>query len=299
MLPWLDRAGRLSLLKLAVFLLLLIPGLWLALSWWLFGLGPRPFTEAIRETGLWSLRFLIATLAVTPLRRIGFWPKLFLIRRMVGLAALAYALTHLVLYAIDQNLDLVRIATEIAVRIYLTIGLVALIGLIALGLTSTDAAVRRMGPNWHRLHRIVYALAVLSLLHFAMQAKLNVSEPALWTGIFLILMGHRLLQRYSLTDGWWALPALAIAGALLTGLIEAGWYAVTTGVPAGMVLAANLDPSAEIRPALWVLAIGAGLAVLHRIRVRAAPSPRGERRERLRPMTTSASERSGTVPLRS
>jgi methionine sulfoxide reductase heme-binding subunit len=260
-LPWLDRAGRLSVLKLAVFLAVLGPGLWVAGLWATGGLGPKPVTEAIHQTGDWSLRLLVATLAVTPLRRIGAWPKLILVRRILGLAALGYALVHLSLYALDQAFDLARVASEIVLRFYLTLGFAALLGMAALGATSTDAAVRRMGPAWHRLHRAVYPIAVLALVHMTLQSKLDVTDAILWSGLFGLLIGHRGLHRAGLAEKPWALPGLAVAAALLTAGLEAGWYALATGVEAALVLAANLD-FAEIRPGWWVLAAGMALSLV-------------------------------------
>lgn len=278
MFPWLDRAGRLSPIKLVAFVGVLAPAAWLAWTWWMYGLGPRPVTEAIHETGDWSLRFLVGALAITPLRRIGFWPKLILIRRMLGLAALAYALAHLGLYALDQAFDWVRIAWEIVLRFYLTIGFVALLGMMALGSTSTDAAVARLGPAWHKLHWAVYPIAVLSLVHDALQSKLDVSEAVLWFGFFLFLMGFRGLHRRGVAEKLWSVPALAAASAVGTALVEAAWYSVLTGIPPWPVLEANLDFSGPFRPAVWVLIAGLAVAVVSWMRAgarRQAQRPRG------------------------
>ncbi|MBW4976594.1 ferric reductase-like transmembrane domain-containing protein, partial [Roseovarius mucosus] len=84
--------------------------------------------------------------------------KVIVVRRMLGVTVMAYAVAHLTLYAVDQNLILTKVISEIALRLYLTIGFVALVGLIALGLTSTDAAIRNLGPNWNRLHRLTYTI---------------------------------------------------------------------------------------------------------------------------------------------
>ncbi|MDQ0446495.1 sulfoxide reductase heme-binding subunit YedZ [Methylobacterium aerolatum] len=254
--PWLDRAGRLSWLKLAVFLACIAPACELAAAYRLDALGAKPITALIHGTGEWTIRFLLASLAVTPLRRIADWPRLILVRRMLGVTAMAYALAHLALYVVDQNYDLAKVASEIAVRIYLTIGFVALVGLIALGATSTDAAIRRMGPNWHRLHRLAYTIAVLGLAHYFLQAKIDVSSPVFWTGLFLLLMGWRILKRVTAPEKPWMLLLLALGVAGLTALLEAAWYGLASGVPAGLVLAANLDFSGQIRPAWWVLAVG-------------------------------------------
>src|SRR5436309_5640063 len=146
--PWYDYSRRLSPLKLAVFIALFVPASWVAVAFAFDWLGARPLNEAIHQIGLWMLRFMFAALAVTPLRQIWQWPRLILVRRMLGVAAFAYGLGHFSLYCLDQAFDVVKIATEIALRFYLTIGFVALLGLAALAATSTDAMVRRMGRRW-------------------------------------------------------------------------------------------------------------------------------------------------------
>src|SRR5262245_51233801 len=136
MLPWLDRAGRVSLLKSVAFALLCAPGLWLAWRLAASQLGPRPINEVILQTGLWTIRLLLVTLAITPLRQLLRWPQLVTIRRMIGVAAFAYAAAHLTAFAADKAFDLGVVATEIVSRFYLTIGAVALAGLTALAATS-------------------------------------------------------------------------------------------------------------------------------------------------------------------
>ncbi|GAA4115156.1 sulfite oxidase heme-binding subunit YedZ [Aminobacter aganoensis] len=286
--PWTDRAGKLSPLKAAAFVGTLVPALLLA-YYAATGfpsaaptgglLGPRPFTAAIHHTGDWAIRFLLLSLAVTPLRRIGQWPKLILIRRMLGVAALCYALGHLVLYFFDQNWNVARVVSEIALRIYLTIGFVALLGLVALGATSTDAAISKLGRNWNRLHKIVYGIGILAALHFFMQSKADVYEPTLMAGFFMLLMFYRLAhwRGLGLTSPW-VLIAIAVAAALATVAVEAAWYGLATGVPPGRVLSANLQFSYSIRPAWWILATGLGAAVLGYVRsLGKADAPRGRR----------------------
>ncbi|MDH2313843.1 sulfite oxidase heme-binding subunit YedZ [Methylobacterium brachiatum] len=255
-LPWLDRAGRLSWLKLAVFLACIAPALYFAAAFRLDTLGAKPITALIHATGEWAVRFLLFSLAISPLRRIADWGKVLVVRRMLGITVMAYAVAHLALYAVDQNLVLTKVASEIALRLYLTIGFVALIGLIALGLTSTDAAIRNLGPNWHRLHRLVYTIAVLALVHYFLQSKIDVSDPVFSAGLFLLLMGWRAMRRFKLPERPWSLLLLAILGGLATAGFEAAWYGLASGVPASLVLAANLDVSGPIRPAWWVLATG-------------------------------------------
>lgn len=260
--PWRDRAGRFSPLKFATLLAALAPGLYVVAAWRLDALGGKPLTAAIHETGEWAVRFLVASLAVSPLRRVANWPKLILIRRMLGIAALAYAAIHLGLYVVDQGYDVAKVASEIALRIYLTIGFVALLGLAVLGVTSTDAMIRRLGAAWHRLHTVVYAITVLALAHYFLQSKIDVTRPVLWAGLFLLLMAYRLMHRAGIGTRPLPLAGLAVVAGLLTAGLEVAWYALATGVPPLAVLAANLDVSDEIRPAWWVAAVGLGLAVV-------------------------------------
>ncbi|GJD29325.1 Protein-methionine-sulfoxide reductase heme-binding subunit MsrQ [Methylobacterium adhaesivum] len=265
--PWRDRAGRLSGLKLATFLFALAPGLWLAGAYAADALGAKPITALLHGTGEWAVRFLLLSLAVTPLRRIANFPKLILVRRMLGLTVLAYALIHLGLYVVDQNFVLTKVVTEIATRIYLTIGFAALIGLAVLGATSTDGMIRRLGKAWPRLHKAVYTITVLGLVHYFLQAKIDVSDPVFWTGAFLLLMGWRFLQARRWPSNPLTLTALAVGVALATAGLEAAWYGLASGIPAERVLQANLAFPSLIRPAWWVLALGLTLPALNAARL--------------------------------
>lgn len=258
--PWYDYSRRLSPLKLAVFIALFVPASWVAVAFAFDWLGARPLNEAIHQIGLWMLRFMFAALAVTPLRQIWHWPRLILVRRMLGLAAFAYGISHFLLYCADQTFDPLKIASEIVLRFYLTIGFVALLGLSALAATSTDAMVRRLGRRWQTLHRIVYAIALLAVIHYWIQSKLDVWEPTIVAGIYIWLMGYRLLLKAVGVRGRLPLPwlaPLALAAPLLTAGGEAVYFWLAFGVPPMRVLEANLSLQTGIRPALIVL----GLAV--------------------------------------
>ncbi|MEJ8573069.1 protein-methionine-sulfoxide reductase heme-binding subunit MsrQ [Microbaculum marinum] len=271
MTPWTDRSGKIVPVKLIAFAGSFIPGLLLAASLWLGTLEPKPVTAAIHDTGDWAVRFLLMTLAVSPLRRIGHWPRLIMTRRILGLAALAYAAIHFCLYVVDQKFDLARVAGEIVLRIYLTIGFVALLGLVALGVTSTDAAIRRLGANWQRLHRMVYPIAVLAMIHFFLQSKIDVFQATLMSGFFVLLMIYRAMHARGI-----ALKPLNLAGAALvatiaTAAIEFAWYAAATGVDPVLVFEANFDFSYTIRPAWWVGAAGLCTALVGLARSGKAP----------------------------
>jgi methionine sulfoxide reductase heme-binding subunit len=267
MFPWLDRSGRLSALKMTVFVALLVPGLWIALQWQQGWLMPKPVTEAIHQTGDWAVRFLLLSLLVTPLRRAANWGKLILVRRMLGLAALAYVVIHFLLYTLDQHFDLVHVASEIALRVYLTIGFTALLGLIVLGSTSTDAMIKRLGAKrWQTLHQFVYAITVVALIHFLLQSKIDVTQAILMIGLFIVLMGCRLVVKAGFQLRALELAIVAVVGALLTAVIEASWYGLATGIPGMRVFAANLDFELVIRPAWWALLVGLLIAAVALVR---------------------------------
>lgn len=262
--PWCDRQGRLSPLKTTTLLLCIAPGA--TVAYWLAAgmLGARPVHEALLWIGLWTVRSIMIALAITPAAIVFDWPRLILIRRMVGVTAAVYACTHLSLYVVTENFRLLNVASEIVHRFYLTIGFVALLGLVALAVTSTDATVRRMGRNWKRLHRFVYLIGALALFHYFIQSKANVSEPVFVTGLYLWLMLWRLMPatwRRSLVP---YIP-LAIASALLASGVEYLWYDLATHINPARVLAANETLRYGLRPAHWVflatLAIGVVAAI--------------------------------------
>jgi sulfoxide reductase heme-binding subunit YedZ len=261
--PWNERNGKLSLLKLVVFLALFAPAVWIVYQWTTGMLAPKPVIEAIHATGQWAVRFILLSLLVTPLRRVAQWPKLIALRRMLGLAAFAYALAHFCLYiGPDQDFMLLHAAAEIALRFYLTIGFVALLGLGALAATSTDAMIKRLGgQRWNRLHKLIYLIGALAIFHFYLQSKVDVSEPVLMMGLYFILMIYRVLQK----RGWpaWAVAfGAAVAAPLATALLEATWYALVRHIDFWMVLGANIDFDNDFRPALYVAAAGAALVAL-------------------------------------
>ena len=257
-----EKSGRPSPEKIAAFVGAVLPALWLLYRTWIGDLGPRPVTEAIHFSGDWAVRLLLISLAVTPARRLFGWGKLILARRTLGVAAAGYAALHFALYILDQKFDLFKVASEIVLRFYLTIGFVALLGLLTLAATSFDAAIRRLGKRWVTLHRIIYAIVVLAIVHFMLQKKLEIDEPILMAGFTLWLLGYRLLQRY----GRAAAPqliGLAVTSTVLTALLEAAWYAGRTGVDPLRVLGNNLDFEYEIRPVWWVLAAGLAVVAVH------------------------------------
>ncbi len=254
--PWRERNGKFSALKAIVFAALFAPAAWILWRLATGALEPRPITEMIHRCGDWAIRLILLTLLITPLRKIADWPKLVVVRRMVGVAAFAYALAHFTLYIIDQHFDLVRVASEIALRFYLTIGFTALLGLAALAATSTDAMIRGLGaPAWNRLHRIVYALAALGIFHFYLQSKADVSEPVMMTGFYLELMHYRVLAKRG-ASALAATSAAVVASVGLSALAEASWYFFRRHYDFWQVLGANIDPDMFPRPTFYVAVAG-------------------------------------------
>lgn len=241
-----------------------LPLLWLAVRWPLHWLGPEPFMATTRTTGDWTIYFLLISLAVTPARWVFDSTKLLQLRRMLGLAALGYALVHLLLYVGHENWRVFHVVVEIVKRVYLSVGITAVIGLCVLGWTSTDSSLRRLGKEWKVLHRLAYALAALGLLHFFMQSKIRVDQPVLLAGFFLWLMLWRLMPS-PWRMRWWPLLPLAVLAAVGAAGLEWAWYATQTKLPAAAVLAANWDwyglQDLEFRPAVQVALWGVLLAV--------------------------------------
>ncbi len=266
--PWTDRKGRLAPLRLVVFVGLFLPAVAIFADLIFGPMRPEPFEYALHESGKWVVRFLLLSLAITPFRRILSWNRLIGVRRMIGVSVLCYALLHLGFYAAQENWHLGKVASEIVLRIYLTIGFVALLGLIVLGATSFDAAVRKLGRNWTLLHRLTYAIGVLALIHFFLQAKSDVTEPTLMAGLFLLLMSYRVVGVAKLDiSRSWVLALCATISAALTAGVEYAWYALATGIPPRLVFLANFDVETAIRPAVWVAIIGLAVAMLPLLRL--------------------------------
>ncbi|GAB0114112.1 protein-methionine-sulfoxide reductase heme-binding subunit MsrQ [Acidisoma sp. C75] len=250
--PWRDRAGRLSPFKTVLLLLCLLPGLLMAIRWSAGTYSATPLNRAMLMTGVWAIWFLLASLAVSPARAIFGLPKLIQVRRMLGLTAAAYTLAHLVLYVMEQGWNLGFVLNQIFTILYLLIGFIAVLGLILLSATSTDAAIRRLGRRWKWLHRLVYPIAVLSLWHFFLTQKIDVTLAVLPTGLFLWLMLWRGLPA-GVERQLAGLLLLALAAGAATIAVEYAWYALETFVPPGRVLAANwqIGPRGP-RPSFWV-----------------------------------------------
>jgi len=159
------------------------------------GLGPNPAEALSRSTGDWTLRFLCLTLAVTPLRQITGWVAMARWRRMLGLYSFFYALLHFLCYAwLDMGFDVADIVRDIQKRPFVLVGTLALLLMLPLAATSFNRAIKALGAaRWRQLHRLVYAIAVLGLLHFfwMRSAKNNFGEVAVYAAIIALLLGWR------------------------------------------------------------------------------------------------------------
>ena len=185
---------RLRLAKTAVFAAALVPLATLVVSAFTGGLGANPVETITHTTGEWTLRLLLVTLAITPLRHLTGWMWLIRLRRMVGLFAFFYLALHFTTYVVlDASLDPAYIVEDVADRLYITAGFTAFLMLIPLAATSTNAMVRRLGPlRWRRLHRLVYAAGVCGALHFLWLVKADIREPLVYAAILALLLAARL-----------------------------------------------------------------------------------------------------------
>ena len=184
-----------SWLKPLVFVVCLLPLAWLGGRLVLGELGANPIEALIRGLGDWALRFLLIALAVTPLRKITGWNWLGGLRRMLGLFAFFYVVMHFASFiGLDQFFDWPAIGREIVKRRYITIGMAAVLLLIPLAVTSTDAMVRRLGgARWRKLHRLVYVIAPLGVTHHWMMVKKDLTEPMIHAAILALLLGWRVV----------------------------------------------------------------------------------------------------------
>ena len=155
-------------------------------------LGVNPVETLTHETGQWALRFLLIGLCVTPLRRLLKINWLIKLRRMFGLFAFFYAILHFMTYIwLDQFFDWNEILIDIPKRPFVTIGFASLVLLIPLALTSTNAMQRRLKKKWLMLHKLIYVIPMLVVIHFIWSLKADYSEPLFYTFIFLVLMSMR------------------------------------------------------------------------------------------------------------
>ena len=189
-----NRERRITAIKAGLFAAALAPFTALAFSGFTGGLGANPVEAITHTTGEWTLRLLLATLAITPLRHLTGWVWLTRLRRMIGLFAFFYLALHFTTYAVlDASLDLAYVVEDVADRLYITVGFAAFVMLVPLAATSTNAMVRRLGPlRWRRLHRLVYAAGICGVLHYLWLVKADLRDPLVYAGILAVLLAARL-----------------------------------------------------------------------------------------------------------
>ena len=188
------RESRIASIKIVVFAAALAPFSALVYQGFTDALGANPVETITHSTGEWTLRLLLVTLAITPLRLLTGRVWLVRLRRMVGLFAFFYLMLHFATYALlDASLDLAYVIEDVADRLYITAGFTAFVMLVPLAATSTNAMVRRLGPvRWRRLHRLVYAAAICGVLHYLWLVKADLREPLIYTAILAVLLATRL-----------------------------------------------------------------------------------------------------------
>lgn len=188
-------AGRLPL-KPLVFAAALAPAIWITALAVTGGLGANPPDAIVDRSGEWCLRLLLVTLTVTPLRLLTGWRWPMRVRRMLGLFAFFYGVVHFAAWGLfEHGLHLGPLWADLWAHPYLAVGFLAVAGMVPLAATSFDAAMRRLGIWWVRLHRTVYVLGGLSVLHFLLLVKADLREPLIYTALLAGLLAYRLLPR--------------------------------------------------------------------------------------------------------
>lgn len=189
--------------KPLVFLICLIPLARLIYLGLTDGLGANPIEFITRSTGTWTLTGLMITLAVTPLRRLTSYNALVRYRRMLGVFTFFYASLHFTTYIwLDQFFSLPEILKDIYKRPFITVGFAAFVLLIPLALTSTNAMMRRLGKRWQQLHRLVYLIGALGVLHYVWLVKKDLTQPLIYGAVLLVLLAMRLPLVASRLSGW-------------------------------------------------------------------------------------------------
>jgi methionine sulfoxide reductase heme-binding subunit len=260
--PWFDRKHRFSWLKAITFALMFAPAIWITYQVAAGEFGPVPLGGMTYWSGVWATALLLLALAITPALAIFRWGRLVIIRRMIGVTALAYTVGHIFIYFALRFWNFASIAHEMLTRLSLIIASVATAGLIVLGATSFDAAVQRMGlQRWQRLHSAVYALTGLALVHYLLSPDVY-AEQYLLSGMFFWLMGWRHLKRRGQATETKALAVLAVASCLFTLLLQVVWLWAYQAYTPLETLADNFTLMEDLPPAWKVLALGFLIAIV-------------------------------------
>jgi len=181
----------LKLAKPAVFVAALGPFVWLVFRALTERLSVNPVEDITLTTGIWALRMLVLTLAITPLRRLTGWNRLVQYRRMLGLFAFFYATLHLTIYFIDQGFALRYIFADVAKRPFITMGMIAFLVMVPLAVTSTKGWIRRLGKKWQLLHRLIYISGLAAATHYLWKVKIAAGSPVYYAIIIGVLLAFR------------------------------------------------------------------------------------------------------------
>jgi len=185
------------LLKRIIFIAALIPAAMLIADAVRGNLTANPIEYITHQTGDWAIRFLVITLAVTPIRRVSGWNPIIQLRRMLGLFAFFYATLHfLTWFVLDWFFDFRQMLEDVTMRPFITLGMATFLMLLALAVTSTTASMRRLGRRWTQLHRLIYVASITALTHFWMVGKVLLTEVTYWAVALTALLGFRV---------WWVL----------------------------------------------------------------------------------------------
>jgi sulfoxide reductase heme-binding subunit YedZ len=265
--PWQDRKGRFSWLKGVTFALMVgfaARFFYQAYSAGDYGMFPIALGGMTFWSGVWATVILLLALAVTPATKLLRWPAVIDVRRMIGVTALLYTLGHVVIYFALRMWNLTFILNEVATQLSLILATLSTVGLVALGVTSTDGSIRRMGAaNWQRLHNLTYIISALALLHVVL-ARGTYTEQYSLAGVFVWLMAWRLLARRGRATDPVALTLLAVGCAVFTALLEAGFLFVRRGYELSWTLGNNFNPAmidVYVPPAWQVLGMGLAVAL--------------------------------------
>jgi methionine sulfoxide reductase heme-binding subunit len=259
--PWQDRKRKFSWLKASTFTLMFAPAIWLLYQVDTEQFGPVPLGGMTYWSGLWATAILLLALTITPAMTIFRWSRLIIVRRMIGVTALAYTIAHIIIYFALRFWNFASIAHEMVTRFSLIVATVSTIGLIALGATSLDAAIARMGAKgWNQLHNTIYVLTALALLHYLLSPGIF-PEQYLMSGMFFWLMAWRVLNRRGQGANVRALAMLAVASCLFTALLEAGWIWAYHGYKPSEILSIYFTLALGIPVAWQILALGFLIAV--------------------------------------
>jgi len=277
-LPWQDANHKWSWLRAGAFALMFMPALWVIYQYYDEQLGTVPLAGLTYWSGVWATSVLVLALAITPALTILRWKRLIDVRRMVGVAALFYTIGHIVIYFALRRWNFSNIGAEMVTRPTLIVATLSTFGLVVLGATSFDAAVRSMGAKgWQQLHNAVYVTSGLAIVHYLLSPGIF-PDQYLMSGMFFWLMAWRVLNRRGQGRDVRALAILAVVSCLFTALFEAAWIWVYHGYKPIETLADNFTMVLGVPPPWTVLVLGLLFAVASSIRkagpARASPATR-------------------------